>query len=69
MTQPTPVARIPLDHNELVISVIDGGKIDVRMWTPTGGVRFPSKNGVTFPGQCLREALDGLRLAMSGGKK
>jgi len=68
MTQRRAVARIPLDRDELVISVIDGGKIDVRVWTPTGGIKFPSKNGVTFPGHCLREVLDALRSAMRGGK-
>jgi hypothetical protein len=67
MTHRTPIARIAVDDNELVISV-GAGAIDMRLWTPTGGIRFPSKHGMTFPAHCVREVLDAPRSTM-GGKK
>lgn len=64
MTQRTPIARIPVDQNELVISIDHAGMIDMRIWTPTGGVKFPSKHGVSFPARCVRDVLDALRSTM-----
>lgn len=68
MTQRTPIARIPVDQNELVISVDVAGMIDIRLWTETGGLKFPSKAGVSFPGHCVRDVLDALRSTMGGAK-
>ncbi len=48
-----PVARIPLDRDELVISTDEHGQIDIRLMDgPTGGVRFPSGKGISFPRHC-----------------
>ena len=42
--------RMPLGAvDELVISIDEHGDIDLRRWTFTGGLRFPSKRGVTLP--------------------
>ena len=41
------LARIEIGHDELVIT-LDGERVDVRVHTPTGGLRFPSKNGLTI---------------------
>ena len=48
MTQRTPIARNPIGQDELVISLDDRDRIDIRVWTATGGVRMASASGLTI---------------------
>jgi hypothetical protein len=61
----TPVARVSLGRDELVVSLDGHGNVDLRLWTDTGGIHFPSKSGITFP----RERLDDLIDALQGARK
>ena len=46
----TAIARIPLDDDtDLVVSLDAHGDLDLRRWTQTGHLKFPSKHGVTIP--------------------
>lgn len=43
MTTRIPIARIALDDgSELVVSIDERGRTDLRLWTPTGDLKFPS---------------------------
>ena len=66
----TAPARIPLDDTDLVISVVEPqGAIDLRLWTQTGGVKFPSKIGITIPRYALRAVIDALVQATGSVRK
>jgi hypothetical protein len=43
------LARIPIGNNELVVSIDERDRIDLRLWTCTAGVSMASANGVTLP--------------------
>ena len=45
----TPIARIPISNDELVITLDDHKRLDIRLWTASGGVRMSSANGLTIP--------------------
>ena len=58
------LARVPLGAvDELVISIDEHGDIDLRRWTFTGGLRFPSKRGVTLPPSLLPDVIAALERA------
>jgi hypothetical protein len=61
MTHRRPVARIPIGRDELVISAAEGDRIDIRLWTDTSGVRFPSTRGVTIPQWAVRDLINALK--------
>lgn len=43
MTTRIPIARIALDDgSELVVSIDVRGRTDLRLWKPTGDLKFPS---------------------------
>ena len=63
MSAGTRLAAIPLDRDELVVSVDERDRIDVRLWTDTGGIRFPSKHGIAVPRHALPEIIAALELA------
>jgi hypothetical protein len=63
MTHRTRLATIPLDLDELVVSVDERDRIDIRLWTDTSGVRMPSGKGVTVPRWALRDLIEALRRA------
>ena len=64
----TRLATIPLDDgSDLVVSLDAHGDLDLRRWTPTGDLQFPSKNGVTVPRHVLRDLIDALRNAKRRG--
>ena len=48
MTRRTPIARIPIGNDELVITLDDHKRLDIRAWTASGGVRMASANGLTI---------------------
>jgi hypothetical protein len=64
MTRRTRIARIPIGVDELVVSVDDRDHVDVRLWTDTSGVRFPSKHGVTVPRHVINDLINALRSAI-----
>ncbi len=66
MTNRLAIARIPIGQDELVVSVDEHDRIDIRLWTETGGVRFPSKHGVTVPRSALRDLIDAMKAAKRG---
>ena len=57
--------RIPLGDDELVVSLDDRDRIDMRPWTATGSVRMASANGLTLHRNDLSKLLDALH-ALSG---
>jgi hypothetical protein len=65
MTKRTPLARIPIGNDELVLSVDDRDRIDIRMWTDTSGVRMASANGLTIH----RNDVPKLIAALQGAKR
>jgi hypothetical protein len=42
------LARVSLGADELVLSVDDKGRVDVRLWTASSVVRMASANGLTL---------------------
>ena len=69
MTARIPIARIALDDgSELVVSIDERGRTDLRLWTPTGDLKFPSKHGLTVSRYALREVIAALREAKEGGQ-
>jgi hypothetical protein len=63
MTNRVAVARIPVGQDELVVSIDEHDRIDLRIWTRTGDLKFPSKHGVTVPRHALRDLIDALMAA------
>lgn len=63
MTHRIAIARIPVDRDELVVSVDERDRIDIRLWTDTSGVRFPSKSGVTVERWALPDLINALQRA------
>ncbi len=63
MTHRHAIARIPLGQDELVVSIDERGDLDLRIWTPSGDLRFPSKHGVSVPKWALRDLIDALQQA------
>ena len=61
----TALACIPIGQDELVVSLDGHGNHDLRLWTLTGDLRFPSKAGITFP----RERLDEVIAALNAAKR
>jgi hypothetical protein len=64
MTHRVRLATIPLNSDaDLVVSVDSEGAIDLRIWTPSGDLKFPSKSGVTVPRWALRDLIEALKAA------
>jgi hypothetical protein len=58
------IARIALDNgSDLVVSIDADGDLDLRRWTPTGDLKFPSKHGVTIPAYAMHAVIDALTQA------
>ena len=57
------LARVPLGTDELVLSVDDRDRIDIRLWTATGGVRMASRHGLTLHLTDLPKLIGALALA------
>jgi len=56
------IARIPLnDGSEIVVSVDTDGAADLRRWTRTGDLKFPSGKGVLIPSYAVRAVIDALK--------
>jgi len=51
------------DGSDLVVSIDQLGRVDVREWTQTGDLKFPSKHGVACPRSALTALIDALRKA------
>ena len=64
MTQRTPIARNPIGQDELVISLDDRDRIDIRVWTATGGVRMASASGLTIRRDDVPKLIEALQRAM-----
>jgi len=64
MTKRVTLARIPIGSDELVVS-FDERRIDIRLWTDSGGVRFASANGLTIHRSDIPTLIDALERAMS----
>jgi hypothetical protein len=61
----TRVATIPLDDDtDLVVSLDAQGDLDLRRWTQTGDLKFPSKHGATVPRGSVRDLIEALREAL-----
>jgi hypothetical protein len=63
MTRRTPLARLDLGRDQLVVSIDDHGNVDLRLWTDTAGVRLASKAGITFPCERLGDLIAALKAA------
>jgi hypothetical protein len=57
----TPLARIPLDRDELVVSLDD--RLDIRIWKPTGYASMPTAAGVTMRLHLLPDLIEALQRA------
>jgi hypothetical protein len=64
MSRRTVLARIPLGKDALVVT-LDGDRVDIRVHTPTGGLRFPSKNGLTINHGDLPALIEALQHALT----
>ena len=64
MSKRTVIARIPIGHDEIVISLDDRDRIDVRVHTLTGGLHFPSNNALTLRREHLAALIEALEGAM-----
>ena len=56
------IARIHIGDDLLVVT-LERDLVDVRVHTPTGGLHFPSNNGVTIKREHLAELIDALERA------
>jgi hypothetical protein len=64
MTHRTPLARIPLDDgSDLVVSLDERDRIEVRIWSLTGYAKMPTGNGVTLPRYALGDLIAALQSA------
>ncbi len=63
MTHRHAIARIPIGQDELVVSIDELDRIHLRVWTPSGGLKFPSKHGVSVPRYALRDLIEALKAA------
>jgi hypothetical protein len=64
VTHRTSLAVISLDDgSDLVVSIDADGDLDLRRWTQTGDLKFPSRNGVTVPHEHLNDLIDALKAA------
>jgi hypothetical protein len=64
MSTRTRLATIPLDNgSDLVVSLTADGDADVRLWTRTGDLKFPSKDGVSIPHYAVHAVIDALKQA------
>ena len=58
------LATIELDADtDLVITVDAIGRLDLREWTKTGDLKFPSRSGVAAPRAALTALIAALRKA------
>ena len=48
MNKRTVIARIPIGHDEIVVTLDDRDRLDIRLWTASGGIRMASANGLTI---------------------
>ena len=55
----TPITRFPIG-NDLLVVTLERDRLDVRVHTPTGGLHFPSKNGLTLPLTDLPKLIEAL---------
>jgi hypothetical protein len=56
------LSRISLDDgNDLVVSVEHRDRVDLRLWTPSGDLKFPSKQGMSVPRYALRDLIEALK--------
>jgi hypothetical protein len=60
----TVLARIPTGKDELVVT-LHSDRVDIRVHTPTGGLRFPSKNGLTVKHGDLPALIEALQHALT----
>jgi hypothetical protein len=59
------LAVIELDADtDIVVSIDQLGRIDLREWTQTGDLKFPSKHGVAVPRAVLRDLIAALSEAL-----
>ena len=58
------LTTIPLDDgSDLVVSVDDLGRIDIREWRLCGYAKFPSRHGIACPRSALGKLIDALNAA------
>ena len=64
MTKRVVLTRIPVGADEIVVSLDERARVDVRLWTSTSGVRMASANGLTLPLTDLPKLIEALERAM-----
>ena len=64
MSKRVVLARIPIGNDEIVVTLDDRDRIDIRLWTATGGVRMASANGLTIPRDDVPKLIAALERAM-----
>ena len=48
MMKRVTLTRVAIGRDELVVSLTDHDKLDLRLWTLSGSIGFPSRNGLTI---------------------
>ena len=60
----TKLAVITIDDDlDLVVSLDQIGRVDLREWSRTGDYKYPTKNGCAIPRSSVTALIDALRKA------
>jgi hypothetical protein len=62
ITHRTRIAAIPIGKDEFVVSIDEHGRIDLRLWTMTGDMRFPSGKGFSLPRHLISDLIAALMM-------
>ena len=64
MSKRVVLARNPIGQDEIVVTLDDRDRLDIRLWTATGGVRMASANGLTIQRDDVPKLIEALQRAM-----